>query len=183
MNISPIGMAIANNWWVALLRGILAVLFGVLAFVMPGLTLLTLVYLFAFWALVDGIFALVSGIKTRGWALIIIGIVGILAGILTIFYPGITAITLLYFIAAWSIVHGVFEIVAAIQLRKLITDEWFWILGGIISILFGIALMWNPFAGALAVVWIIGIYALIFGILLIILAFRLRKFRSSAEEA
>jgi uncharacterized membrane protein HdeD (DUF308 family) len=170
---------LARNWWVFALRGLLAIIFGVLAFIWPGLTLLTLVLLFGVYALVDGVFAVVSGIASYGrnerwWAVLLGGVAGIVIGLLTFFWPGTTALALLYFIAAWALVTGILQIVAAIQLRRVITNEWMMILNGIASIIFSVLLFIFPGAGALSLLWLIGAYAIVFGILLIILAFRLR---------
>jgi uncharacterized membrane protein HdeD (DUF308 family) len=174
--------AFAKNWWVLLIRGILAVLFGVMAFALPGLTLVTLVLLYGVYALADGLTALWVGGRARAWWFVLLGIVGVIVGILTFIYPGITAVALLYLIAAWAIVRGIFEIIAAIQLRKEISNEWMLILGGILSILFGVVLVVNPAAGALAMIWVIGAYALVFGVMMIVLAFRLRGLPERLER-
>jgi uncharacterized membrane protein HdeD (DUF308 family) len=178
----PIVNALAKNWWVLLIRGILAILFGVLAFVMPGLTLLTLVLLYGVYALTDGITALFVGGSSRAWGLVLIGVLGLIVGLCTFIYPGITAVALLYLIAAWAVVRGVFEIITAIQWRKEISYEWALIISGVISILFGVVLIANPAVGALAVVWIIGVYALVFGFVMIFLAFRLRSLPGRLER-
>jgi uncharacterized membrane protein HdeD (DUF308 family) len=120
--------------------------------------------------------------RGRAWPLILIGVLGVAAGLLTFFYPGVTAVVLLSLIAAWAVVRGLFEIATAIQLRKLITNEWVLILSGLLSILFGAVLLLNPAAGALAVVWLIGAYALVFGIMLIVLAFRLHSLPGRLEK-
>jgi uncharacterized membrane protein HdeD (DUF308 family) len=174
MTTSSILNAFARNWWVLLIRGILAVLFAVMAFTLPGLTLITLVLLYGIYALADGLTALWVGGRARAWWFVLLGVLGVIVGIFTFIYPGITAVALLYLIVAWAVARGVFEIVTAIQLRKEISNEWLLIIGGILSVLFGVALVINPAAGALAVVWIIGIYAFIFGLMMILLAFRLR---------
>jgi uncharacterized membrane protein HdeD (DUF308 family) len=174
--------AFAKNWWVLLIRGILAVLFAVMAFTLPGLTLVTLVLLYGVYALADGLTALWVGGRARAWWFAMLGILGVIVGVCTFIYPGITAIALLYLIAAWAVVRGAFEIVTAIQLRKEINNEWMLILGGILSIIFGLALVANPAAGALAVVWIIGSYAFIFGLMMIVLAFRLRGLSGRLEK-
>lgn len=171
---------LSRNWWALLIRGIAAVLFGILAFVWPQASLVALVLLWGAYALVDGIFALVAAfarpdIRDRRWLLVLEGLVGIAAGIVAFVWTDITALVLLYIIAAWAIVTGVIEIVAGIRLREEIKGEWALILGGILSVLFGLFLAIFPGAGALAVVYIIGAYALLFGVLLIILAFRLRS--------
>ena len=165
---------VARNWWALALRGLFAALFGIAAFIWPGLTLTALIVLFAAYALVDGLFALIGGAQTRSWFFILEGIVGIVAGVLAFIWPGVTALVLLAFIAGWAILTGIIEIVAAIQLRRAIANEWLLILGGILSIAFGIFLIVRPGEGALAVVWAIGVYALLFGMVLIALAFRLR---------
>lgn len=171
--------ALANNWWLLLLRGIAGIVFGILAFAWPGITLLSLIYLYGFYALLDGIFAIVAAIKGGNmearWWLILIGILGIAAGLLTFFVPGITALVLTIFIGAWALIHGIFEIVGAIRIRKEIDNEWWLILSGAISVLFGLALLIMPGAGALALIWLIGAYAIIFGGLLVGFAFRLKK--------
>ena len=179
---------ISRNWWMFAVRGVAAVIFGVLALIWPGQTLQALVLVFGAYALVDGIFAIFAGIAARGtfdrwWAMLLEGVAGVVIGLLTFFWPGITALVLLYFIAAWALITGIFEIVAAIQLRRVITGEWMYILGGLLSIIFGILLFVFPGAGALSLVWLIGIYAIVFGISEIIFAFRLRGLRREIEKA
>jgi uncharacterized membrane protein HdeD (DUF308 family) len=178
---------LARNWWLMAIRGVAAILFGIAAFLWPGLTLSVLVLMFGAYALVDGIFAIVAGImarkeQERWWMMILTGVSGIVVGILTFMWPGITALVLLYFIAAWAILTGIFEIAAAVRLRKEIEGEWLLILAGIASVIFGVLLVIAPGAGALAVTWMIGAYALIFGILLVVLAFRLRSWRDSTID-
>lgn len=174
--------AFAKNWWVLLIRGILAVLFAVMAFTLPGLTLVTLVLLYGIYAFADGLTAIWVGGLARAWWFVLLGILGVIVGIFTFIYPGITAVALLYLIAAWAVVRGVFESVTAIQLRKQINNEWMLIIAGILSVLFGVALVANPAAGALAVVWIIGAYAFIFGLMMIVLALRLRGLSGRLEK-
>jgi uncharacterized membrane protein HdeD (DUF308 family) len=170
---------LARNWWLVLLRGIAAVIFGILTFVWPGITLVTLVLLYGAFAFVDGVFALWAGIAGGApaprWWLILIGLLGIGVGIITAVLPGMTALVLLYFIAFWAIVMGVMEIIGAIRLRKEIDNEWMLVASGIVSVLFGIILIVAPGAGALGVLFVIGVYAVIYGATLIGLAFRLRK--------
>jgi uncharacterized membrane protein HdeD (DUF308 family) len=170
--------AFAKNWWVLLIRGILAVLFAVMAFTLPGLTLVTLVLLYGIYSFADGLTAIWVGGQARAWWFVLLGILGVVVGVFTF----ITAVALLYLIAAWAIVRGVFEIVTAIQLRKEISNEWMLIIAGILSVLFGVALVAKPAAGALAVVWIIGAYAFIFGLMMIVLAFRLRGLSGRLEK-
>jgi uncharacterized membrane protein HdeD (DUF308 family) len=179
---------IARKWWLFALRGAVAVIFGILALIWPGQTLLALVLVFGAYALMDGIFAVVAGIAfrryfERWWAVLLEGLAGIAIGLLTFFWPNITALVLLYFIAAWALITGIFEIVAAIQFRRVITNEWMYILGGLLSILFGILLFVFPAAGAASVIWVIGIYAIVFGISEIVFAFRLRSLRGEIEKA
>jgi uncharacterized membrane protein HdeD (DUF308 family) len=177
---------LARNWWLLALRGLVAILFGILAFVWPGLTMLTLIYLFGCYALVNGVLSFFLAATaphgtTRIVSLILGGLLSILAGLLTFFMPGITALGLVILIAAWAIVNGIMEIVAAIKLRKIITNEWLLILAGIASVIFGILLFLQPGAGALVLVWWIGSFALVFGILLLILAFKMRNWKGFAE--
>jgi uncharacterized membrane protein HdeD (DUF308 family) len=175
----PLAHALAQNWWLLLLRGIAAIVFGLLAFAWPGLTLVTLVLFWGAFVLVDGVCAIIAAIKGGApaprWWLAIVGLAGIVAGLLTFLWPVVTALVLLFFIAGWAIAVGAFEIVGAIRLRKEIDNEWLLILGGALSVLFGIVLLALPGAGALAVVWIIGGYAIVYGIILVLLALRLRK--------
>lgn len=167
---------LARNWWVLALRGLVAVLFGLLTFFVPGITLVTLVLLFGAYALVDGIFNVVGFFRlaSHHWALLIEGVIGIIAGVLTFAWPAITAIVLLYVIAFWAIFTGIFELIAGIRLRKTISNEWLLLLMGVFSLLFGVLILFAPGAGALAIVLWIGAYALVFGIFLLALAFRLR---------
>lgn len=176
----PMLHALAKNWWLVLLRGIAGIVFGVLAFAWPGLTLLTLVLLYGAYALVDGVFALATAFTGGAkpiptWWLIVVGLLGIAAGLLTFLWPGITALVLILFIGAWAIAHGIFEIIGAIQLRHEIDNEWTLILAGALSVLFGILVLAMPGAGALGLVWAIGAYSIVFGALLVGLSLRLRK--------
>ena len=170
---------LARRWWALALRGAIAVLFGLLTLFIPGVTLISLVLLFGFYAILDGIFDIVSAMQapSRHWPLLVEGIVGIVAGLVTFMWPGITAMFLLYLIAFWAILTGVLEIVAGIRLREVIANEMLLILMGVISTLFGILIIIFPGAGALAIIIWIGAYAVVFGIILIVLAFRLRSFR------
>lgn len=169
-----------RHWWVPVLRGIAAIIFGVIAFTHPGLAAATLVLFFGAWILIDGIFRVVGAIGHRasdpdwGWQLVI-GILGILIGLLTFHAPGITALALVIYVAAWVLMVGASEIVLAVKLRREIKGEWLLILLGVISIVFAVLLLWNPIAGAATLVWLIAWYAVIFGILGIIFGFRLRS--------
>ena len=171
-----------RRWWVPVLRGITAIVFGVIAFAYPGLTLVMLVIFFGAWVLVDGIFRAVGAIAGRSsdpdWGFhLIIGIVGIIIGLLTFHAPRITALALLIYIAAWALMIGASEIALAIKLRKEVKGEWFLILMGLASIVFAVLLLWNPVAGAAAVIWLIAWYAVVLGILAIFFGFRLKTLR------
>ena len=178
---------LADAWWLVALRGVAAILFGILAIFWPGPTLLVLVLLFGIYAIVDGVFAIVSGVRggeagRRDWFLVVRGIAGILAGLIALAWPEISALALLIVIAAWAIVTGVVDIMAAYRLRHEIRGEWLLALGGIASIAFGVLLVLFPGAGALAVVWLIGAYAIVAGVLWLLLAWRLRE-RQHARQA
>ncbi len=171
---------LARKWWVLLLNGICAIVFGLIAFTHPGITLVTLAILYGIYCFADGITMLVVSInrgrRGESWGQMLFrGIISILVGCVALFWPAMTAIALLFVIAAWAIVRGIMEIFGAIRLRKVISNEWLLVLGGIISVLFGLLLIAHPGSGALSVVWIIGAFALIHGILLIALSFKLHK--------
>ena len=178
MNTVLLGL-LARNWKLLLLRGIIAILFGLLAFAWPHITLYVLIVLYGIYAFGDGVIALVaactSGAVAPRWWLVLVGIFGLAAGLATFFYPGLTALVLLTFIGIAALIRGIFEIVGAIQLRKEIDNEWWLILGGVLSVLFGLVVLIHPGAGALAIVWLIASYALAFGIMLVGFAFRVRK--------
>ena len=176
-----------RNWWLYLVRAVLAIAFGILALVWPGATTFVLVLLFGTFALGDGIFAIATSITfhrhfERWWALLLEGLAGIILGFLTFLWPGITALILVYFIAAWAVITGIFEIVAAIQFRDVIPGEWAMILTGLLSVVFGILLSVFPAVGTLGLVWMIGIYAISDGITQIIFAFRLRGLKHGVEQ-
>jgi uncharacterized membrane protein HdeD (DUF308 family) len=171
-----------RHWWVPVIRGIAAIVFGFIAFVYPGLTIATLVLFFGAWVLIDGIFRIVGAIGHRasdpdwGWQLVI-GILGIIVGLLTFHAPQITALALVIYIAAWALMIGASEIAIAVKLRREIKGEWFLILMGLASIVFAVLLLWNPVAGAAAVIWLIAWYAVVLGILGIIFGFRLKTLK------
>ena len=171
---------LARHWWAIALRGLAAIIFGILAFVMPGVTLAVLVLLFGAYALVDGIFNIVAAVSGRSgqrswWMVLLEGLVSVAAGLVTFFMPGLTALTLVYVISAWAIITGVLEVVAAIRLRKEITNEWWLAASGVLSIVFGALVAIAPGAGALALIFWIGAYAVVFGAMLVALGFRLRR--------
>jgi uncharacterized membrane protein HdeD (DUF308 family) len=171
---------LARNWWSLVLRGLLGILIGIVTFISPGITLAALVFLFAGYALVDGVVSLAGAMRAaaadeRWGALLIEGIAGIVAAFVTVLWPAITALGLVYVIAAWSIVTGIAELVAAVRLRKYISGEWLLALGGIASVIFGILVAAVPLAGALVIALWFGAYAFVFGVILVGLGFRLRS--------
>ncbi len=179
---------LSRYWWVILIRGVLAILFGILVFAWPGISLLSLVFLFGLYALADGIASIVTAIGGRQeqenwWVLLLLGLAGVALGILTFLNPGITALVLLFYIGAWAIITGVLQIVAAIRLRKEIEGEFWLALAGAASVALGLLLFARPGSGALAVLWIIGAYALVFGVVLVILAFKARGFVKDVRAA
>ncbi len=168
---------LARNWVALVVRGIAAIIFGVLALLMPGITILVLVTLFGIYALIDGVISLIAAFRTgirSHWPLLLEGIVGVLAGVLTLAWPNITAVVFSYLIGFWAIVTGIFEIIAAIRLWRVFGHEWVLLLSGIASLIFGFFVLAVPLAGALAIVIWIAVYALIFGALLIGFGLRLR---------
>lgn len=177
---------LAGNWWALLLRGIVAVLFGLMAIIWPALTLAVLVILFGAYALVDGAFALVAGFRaergTRRSLLLVEGALGVLAGLVALFWPDITAFVLLYIIAFWAILGGILRIVAAVTLRREIDNEWSMALSGVLSVLLGLILAVLPGVGLLSLVWVIGVFALGVGVTLIVLALRLRGQRTGGDN-
>jgi uncharacterized membrane protein HdeD (DUF308 family) len=172
--------ALKRHWWLPMIRGIAAIVFGVIALTHPSLAAATLVLFFGAWVLIDGIFRIVGAIGHRasdpdwGWHFVI-GSLGIIVGLLTFHAPAITALALVVYVAAWALMIGASEIVLAVKLRREIKGEWFLILMGLISIVFAIMLLWNPIAGAAALIWLIAWYAIVFGVLGIIFGFRLRS--------
>jgi uncharacterized membrane protein HdeD (DUF308 family) len=167
---------------ILILRGIIGIVVGVLAFAWPGVTIALLVAIFALYAFIDGITNLVLGLTrtprhSRSWFLVLEGIVGIAIGVMTFMWPGITALALVFFIAAWAVVTGVFEIAAAIRLRRVITGEWLLVLSGILSLVFGVLVFAFPGAGAVGIAWVLGAYAMATGVVLVVLGARLRTRR------
>ena len=175
------------RWWAPVIRGAAAILFGILCLAVPGISLYALVILWAAYAVIDGAFALAMAARVAaagrswGWHLFE-GIVGIGAGVLSFVWPGITAMVLLAVIAVWAVLTGIAEIAAAIRLRRQITGEWLLATSGVLSIVLGLLMLFFPGAGALAVVWMIGAYAIGFGALLIGLGLRLRRWGRSRER-
>ena len=176
--------SLARNWWLIALRGLFAVLFGLAALIWPNLILVSLVFLFGAYLLADGLLAVIAGVSRHNgsqpwWLLLIEGLMGIGAGVLTFLSPGLTAIALLYLIAVWAIITGMVEIVSAIRLRAEIENEGLLALSGILSVVLGVVLVIWPGASALGLVWLIGAYAVVFGLLQIALGFRLWNWQNS----
>jgi uncharacterized membrane protein HdeD (DUF308 family) len=175
---------LVRNWWVVLLRGIAGIIFGVLTFFWPEISFFALVLLFGAFAFADGVLAIISALRggrttDRWWLLLLQGLVGVAVGVLVVLWPNISALALIYLIGAWALITGGFEIAAAIRLRKVITREWLLILSGILSVALGVLLFLFPGAGALVLILWIGAYALVSGVLLSFLAFKLRSWGRS----
>jgi uncharacterized membrane protein HdeD (DUF308 family) len=179
---------LAQHWWAVGLRGLAAIIFGLFALFATGLTLVALIALFGAYALIDGLIAIFLAFRGRddhrnwGW-LLVEGIVGVLIGLFTFRWPGVTVVVLLAFIAAWAVITGIMEIFQAIELRRVIRNEWLLILSGVASVLFGVILFLFPGQGALALVWLIGVYAILFGAMLLGLAWRLRSMTQHPQPA
>jgi uncharacterized membrane protein HdeD (DUF308 family) len=182
------GEVLSRFWWLLLIRGVISVIFGVIVFTSPGITLASLLFLFGAYVLVDGVGNVVTAIGGRDaqedwWVLLLAGLAGIGVGLLTLSRPGVTALVLLFYIAIWAIASGVLHIVAAIRLRKVVEGELWMVLGGLASVLFGIILVANPGEGALTLLWLIGAYAVAFGAITILLALRARRFAGRVAGA
>ncbi len=187
----PLDMAVtiglARWWWTLILRGVVAIVFGVLAFVAPAFGIALLVVLFAVWAIIDGVNNLLTGIRTRSqdrswWLEILEGIVGVVAGVIALALPAFAAEVLVLLIAVWAILTGVIEIWLAIRLRRVIEGEAWMALAGVASILFGMVVILFPAAGALSIVWLIGSFAIAFGVFLVLLGWRLRRIDQLAHR-
>jgi uncharacterized membrane protein HdeD (DUF308 family) len=170
----------SETWWLTALRGLAAIIFGIVAIALPDMTITALVLLFGAYAVVDGVLTMLSSVggretNSRWWIGLLEGILGLAAGVLAFVWPQITAFVLLLFIAGWALVTGVMEIIAAINLRRELTNEWLLGLSGALSIVLGVLLLANPAAGALALVTVIGIYAIIFGVMLVAFSLRVRS--------
>lgn len=176
---------LARNWWALLIRGIAAVIFGLLAVFWPAAAGFALVFVFGAYAFIDGVFALISAVRAaeaheRWIAFAVEGIVGLIIAAIVVFYPGLAGLALYFTIAVWAILTGILELVGAFQLRALIPNEWMLILAGILSIVFGVLLIIYPRVGILTVIYLIGFYAVLFGIVMIVFSFRLRSHATAA---
>lgn len=179
MGIVVATVELARWWWTFILRGLLAIVFGVIAFISPPATIAALVLLFGAWAMVDGIFHIAGAIRDRSrnrsfWLAVLEGVISIIAGALALAFPSLAAASLLLLISAWSIITGAVEVAAAVRLREQMTGELWLAIAGILSIVFGVLLFFFPTSGAITIVWIIGSFAIAFGISMIILGWRLR---------
>jgi uncharacterized membrane protein HdeD (DUF308 family) len=180
--------ALSKVWWAFLIRGIVAILFGLMLWFRPGLSLAALVMFFGAWMLVDGVFTIFSSIANRkanadwGWMLVG-GIMSALLGVLTLRAPGLTAIVLILYIAVWAIMLGIGQIALGWRIRKEIEDEWMLFLGGTLALLFGISILWNPGAGAFGILWMIAFFSVLFGLSLVILSFRLKGLVGKLDKA
>jgi uncharacterized membrane protein HdeD (DUF308 family) len=176
--------ALANKWWAFLIRGLAGVIFGILALVYPGSAIIALTILFGAYAFVDGVFALTAAFTgvagSRWWALLLEGILGLVVAFIVWTQPLYSTVVLVYAVAFWAVITGIIEIIAGFQLRDVINNEWLYILAGVVSIIFGILVFRDVDAGAVAIAWTIGIYAIIFGVMQLGLAFRLNGLRKTA---
>jgi uncharacterized membrane protein HdeD (DUF308 family) len=182
-------LELSRAWWIMAVRGLAAVIFGVVALIWPEITLLALVLVFGAYVFVDGVFALIAAVRgrelaggSRGW-LVLEGLLGVGAGIVAVLWPDITALALLWVIAFWAVLTGVLEIFAAVRLRRVLNNEWMLVVAGALSIVFGLILIIWPGSGAIGLVWLIGIYAIVFGVVFLVLAFRLRGLGRRLEAA
>jgi uncharacterized membrane protein HdeD (DUF308 family) len=183
----PMIARLAHNWWAIALRGVLAILFGLVALFLPGATMLSLVLLFAAYAFIDGVFGIISAVRAAGkherWLLLLLeGVVDIIVAAIAVLWPGITVVAFVLLVAAWAIVTGGLMLWAAVRLD---TDDtrWWLVLGGIVSLIYGVLLIVAPMIGALVLTWWLGAYALIFGVALLVLAFRLRARQSHSAAS
>lgn len=180
-------LTLAHQWWLVLLRGLCAILFGILAFAWPGLTLLALAIMWGVYAIADGITALtMAGAGRRhgspGWWLVLEGVLGIIAGVIAVIHPKLAIFVLLLCVGIWAIIRGISEIIAAFGLRREVRNEWMLLLSGVVSVLFGIVLIARPMTGALAVVWAIGALSIVYGAFMISLSLRLRGMKANIEH-
>jgi len=176
--------SLSSNWWAFVVRGIVAIALGVLAFVQPGATLIALIAVFAAYAIFDGVLAISAGVSVAGgprWMLILGGILGILIGLLTINRPDITAISLVLLIGVWAIATGIAEVVAAYNFRQMLQDEWLLAISGVLSVAFGVLLIVSPGDGVFAVLWIIGFYAILAGVVYVAVGLRLRSVHETLQ--
>jgi uncharacterized membrane protein HdeD (DUF308 family) len=178
--IPSISLMLHRSWWVLLLRGAAAIVFGVLTWLQPAASAAALLLVFGAYVFVDGLLGSYTAIKSRHesrhwWVILLWGLTGVVVGVLTVINPAVTALVLTLYIGVWALITGVMEIIAAIRLRKEIEGEWLLVLGGVISLLFGAFVLAQPGAGMMAMLWVLATYAVVFGLLIVILAFRIRS--------
>lgn len=179
---------VARDWWVFAIRGIAALVFGILAFIWPETTLTVLVFLFGAYVLVDGVSLLIAlargdaAARRHAWTVAIMGVLGIVVGVVTFVWPGLTALSLLYLVAFWAITTGVFQVIAAIALRRELEGEVWMALGGVASIGFGALLVAFPGEGLISLVWLVGIWAVVFGLSSLSLAYRLHGINATLSN-
>ncbi len=178
---------LARRWWVVLIRGLAAILLGVSAVLMPGVTLMSVLFVFGAFTVGDGLMAIIMGFSTHHngriwWEEVLLGLLAIIAGAVAALLPGVTALVLVYIIAISAIIRGVFEIAAAIQLRKVIDDEWILVLAGVVSLLFGSILLIRPGEGAIAMVILIGAYMIAVGAMIVAFSLRLRHVHQRLQQ-
>ena len=181
VEIPSMSIMLHRSWWVLLLRGAAAIIFGVLTWMQPAASAAALVLVFGAYVFVDGLLGIYTAIKSRHqsrhwWVVLLWGLTGVVVGVLTVVNPAITALVLTIYIGVWALMTGVLQIVAALRLRKEIQGEWVLVLGGLLSVLFGIFVLMQPGAGMMAMLWVLATYAVIFGVLMVILAFKIKKF-------
>ena len=174
----------ADNWWVALLRGIAAILFGLMALIWPGLTVYALLIVFGAYAVCDGVMAIIVGFQRKSdddswWSWALDGFLSIVIGLMALFWPEATALAFVIWMAAWAVVAGIFRIIAAIRLRKEIEGEWALGLSGLLMVIWGVLMALIPAAGLLSLAWLIGVFALLIGGVMVVLSFRLRGMRDA----
>lgn len=177
---------LANNWWAVVVRGLLAIGLGVLAWVRPEFFWASLILIFGVYAIVDGVFALAAAVRNDSggrWANVLEGVAGIGAGLLVLFYPGDVGAVLVIIIGIWAIVTGVFEVFTAIRLREEIAEEWFLGIAGIVSVAIGVLLVVQPGFGRVGTIYVVGTYGILFGLLLVALGIRLRDRKLPADRA
>lgn len=179
---------VSAQWWILLLRGIVAIVLGIIALLFPAVMALAIAFLFGAYALIDGIIAIAASVRmshaeSRWWWLLVEGIIGVVFGIAALVWPAISLLALVYLMAFWAIATGITAITTAWRLRTIVPGEWLWILGGIVSVVFGLGIIFAPGLGALALVVIFAWYAIFFGIAFIGVAFRLRSHRTSNAPA
>jgi uncharacterized membrane protein HdeD (DUF308 family) len=172
-----------QNWWTLALRGVIAIIFGICAFLWPLATALAFVILLAAFAFVEGVFALIGSVSwgltgSQRLLLVVLGLLGLGVGVTAVMYPGITAVVIVALVAWWAILSGAILFVVAIEMRKVIENDWLLVLGALLSILFGVLLLWRPWAGVLTLSWLFGIYALLYGIMMLGLAFRVKSLKA-----